>query len=277
MKDITASLIIFNEEIGVVQRAINSFLNTKLDVEILLIDNSDISWSDKQWQDKRITYIFNGKNLGFAAGHNIGIRESQTRGSKYHLVLNPDIYFKEGVLEELFHYMEDHQDVGFILPKVLYPNGSVQHLYKLLPTPFDLLLRRFLPPGFRGIFRKRLEQYELKAMNLEIIQEIPYLSGCFMFLRSRAIEEVGLFDERFFLYLEDVDYSRRFYVKFKNIYYPHVSVFHEHRRVSYKKGKFLWIHMISAIRFFNKWGWIFDKQRHKINKEALESKVVFLT
>lgn len=94
--------------------------------------------------DNKIIYIFNNANLGFGKGHNIALRKSIEENISYHLVLNPDVYFEEGVLEELYNFMEENQDVGLVMPKVLYSDGRLQHLCKLLPTPFDLFGRRFL-------------------------------------------------------------------------------------------------------------------------------------
>ncbi len=270
MKDIIATMTMYGEDVKMLDRAIQSFLDTKLNVEIILVDNSPTDVLRKQWRSHRITYIFNDRNLGFAAGHNVGIRHSFDRGTKYNLVLNPDIYFEYGVLESLFEYMEDNREVGLILPKVLYPDGSIQYLYRLLPTPADLFVRRFFPFPFSLLFKKQSERYQLKNMDLDKIQEVPYLSGCFMFLRNEILRETGLFDEQFFLYMDDVDLSRRVGTKSKNIYYPHVTVYHEHMKTSYKSFKFLKHHLKSASRYFNKWGWFKDEERDAINRAALE-------
>ena len=66
-------------------------------------------------------------------------------GATYHVVVNPDIYFETGVLEKLVSFMNLHKNVGQIMPKVYYPNGELQYLCKLIPTPFDLMFKRFLP------------------------------------------------------------------------------------------------------------------------------------
>ncbi len=269
MKDIIASMTTYNEKPEMLDRAVKCFLDTQLEVEIIISDNSPDSLYRGQWKDERVTYIGNGKNLGFAAGHNVAIRESLERGPRYHLVLNPDIYFEAGALEGLFQYMEANREAGLILPRVLYPDGTIQQLYRLLPTPFDLIVRRFLPGPLGKLFKNRIEQYELKGIDLEKEHEIPYLSGCFMFVRAATFKEVGLFDERFFLYMDDVDLSRRFWVKGKNIYYPGVTIIHEHMRESYKTLRFLKYHMKSAVRYFNKWGWFFDRERREINRRAI--------
>lgn len=269
MKDIFASLVLYNEDPGVVQRAVASFLDTRLDVAITIIDNSADDRLKVYWRhDPRISYHFIGRNLGFSAGHNLGFHESLHLNSRCHLVLNPDIYFEPGVLEALFEYMETHPEAGLLLPKVLYPDGSVQYLYRLLPTPFDLLIRRFLPRFAQKWLKASADRYELKIMNLEQEHEVPFLSGCFMFLRTQAIREVGGFDERFFMYMDDVDLSRRIQQKYKNIYFPYVAIIHEHKRTSYKNWKCLRHHLRSAFLYFNKWGWFIDPERRRINRSA---------
>ncbi|MCP4153337.1 MAG: glycosyltransferase family 2 protein [bacterium] len=270
MKDIIASMTLFSGKVEMLDRAIRSFLDTSLSVHIFLVDNSPTDFFRDKWKDDRITYIFNNKNLGFSGGQNIGLNKSLAAGAKYTLVLNPDIYFEKGVLETLFDFMEKNKETGLVLPKVLYPDGSIQYLYRLLPTPFDLFLRRFLPAPLRKLFKKQLDHYELIGMDLEKTHEIPFLSGCFMFIRSRVLKEVGTFDERFFLYMDDVDLSRRLLQKGKNIYYPGATIIHEHMRSSYKSLKSLKLHTKSAILYFNKWGWFFDKQRRTINEKTVK-------
>jgi GT2 family glycosyltransferase len=162
--------------------------------------------------------------------------------------------------------MEDNKDIGLVMPKVLYPDGSLQYLCKKLPTPFDLIARRFLPSFLKPLFQKRLDIYEFKDQNYNAIMEVPYLSGCFMFIRTGVFKEIGMFDERIFMYIEDIDLCRRIGQKYKTIYYPEAIVYHEFAKESYKSKKLLKIHIDSTIKYFNKWGWFFDKDRKKINE-----------
>ena len=155
MVDLSVSIVLFNNKKEQVEKAINSVLNTSLRVRLFLIDNSaSDNLKSLSNIDNRITYIFNNANLGFGKAHNIAIRKSIEENIPYHLVLNPDIYFERGVLEELYNFMENNLDVGLVMPKVLYPDGKLQYLCKLLPTPFDLFGRRFLnfPPFKRLSF-----------------------------------------------------------------------------------------------------------------------------
>ena len=95
----------------------------------------------------RIRYIHSA-NIGYGGAHNIAMREAVEPGADYHVIVNPDIWFGEGVIEILAAYMDRHPDAGLVAPKTVYPDGETQYLCKLLPTPFDLILRRFLPAGF---------------------------------------------------------------------------------------------------------------------------------
>lgn len=266
MLDITGSIVLYKNNTDLVKEAINSFLATGLNVQLYLIDNSPTDELSVLNTDPRILYIKNDKNVGFGKAHNIALKKA-VEHSKYHLVLNPDIYFPENTLEKLFDYMESNQNVGQIMPKVLYPDGQTQHLCKLLPTPADLFLRRFMP-GLKSA-EKRNHQYELRDSGYNKIMNVPYLSGCFMFLRSSTLKEIGLFDERIFMYIEDADLTRRIHAKYKTLYYPVVHVFHHYAKGSYKNLKLMLYNIHGAIIYFNKYGWFFDSKRKKINKKVI--------
>jgi GT2 family glycosyltransferase len=126
-------------------------------------------------------------------------------------------------------------------------------------------MRRFIPGFLKSRLQLRLDQYELKHKNYDEIMEVPNLSGCFMFLRMDVLRIVGLFDESFFMYLEDTDLSRRINLQFQTIYYPKVSIIHQYEKGSYKSLKLLKYHIVSAFRYFNKYGWFFDTVRTTIN------------
>ena len=206
------------------------------------------------------------KNIGYGAGHNIVIRESK---EKYHLVINSDVDFAEGTLEYLYQYMEENPDVGLCAPKTLYPNGNNQFMCRLLPTPFDLLVRRMLPSF---MFVERRKSYTLYNKCNERLNAPSFL-GCFMLFRRDSLEQIALakngrteyFDERYFLYLEDTDISRRMHRNFRTMFVPEVSITHVHRRASYHSLRLLWVHICSACKYFNKWGWFKDQERDLFN------------
>jgi GT2 family glycosyltransferase len=267
---LATSIVVYDHSYHDIEKTLLSLLCYKKTThKIYIVDNSKHdALKQNIILDEKYNYILSPHNLGYGTANNIAIKKSIEDEIKYHLVLNPDVYFDSGVLETLFEYMESHPEVGLVMPKVLYPDGNTQYLCKLLPTPFDMLLRRFVP--FVSWKEKRNEIYELKFTGYDTEMEVPCLSGCFMFLRVSALQEVGIFDERYFLYGEDTDLSRRIHQRYKTVYLPEISITHVFRKTSYKSLKMTLIHLRSMIQYFNKWGWLFDKERTNINLRTLE-------
>lgn len=254
---ITSCIVLYKNDIKMLKETINSFLETELNVKLYLVDNSPTDELKMLVTDSRIEYIHNPSNPGFGASHNVAIQKANDLQSDYHLVLNPDIYFKQGTLEYLCEFMDSNLEVGHVMPKITYPNGEFQYLCKTNPTFFDLFARGFMPSFLKRIFQKRMDKYEYKDYNYDkIIFDIPYLSGCFMFLRSSVMKKVGFFDDKIFMYLEDADLTRRFLEVSRTAYYPEAHVYHHFAKLTHKKLKFKWITVQSAFIYFNKWGWL---------------------
>ena len=268
---LSASIVLYNTKIDELKRVIDSYFTYTGEKQLFLVDNSptdSLKEIVKIYPNNDIYYIFNNENMGYGKAHNIAIKKSIEQGLSYHIILNPDIIIKKGSLEKLTEYMEQHPEVGNIMPKIIYPNGELQYLCKLLPSPIDLIFRRFIPiKRWKDAINER---YELHSFGYDKIKNIPNLSGCFMFLRTEALKKVGLFDENIFMYLEDIDLNRRIHSKYKTIYYPDAIVIHEHQKESYKNRRLLKAHIQSAIYYFNKYGWLFDKERTTINKNVLK-------
>ncbi|MEN9918133.1 MAG: hypothetical protein RL662_569 [Bacteroidota bacterium] len=263
---ITSSIVTYNTSRNELERLIRCADLSIIDA-IYIIDNSpvDLLKSFVQNLSPKIEYIFNNNNLGYGAAHNIALKKSIELKAKYHIILNPDIYFETHVIHCLKEYMNMNTDVGATMPKVMYPNGELQYLCKLQATPLDLLGRRFIP--LKKYVEKRNYRYELRRSDYNQIMNVPCLSGCFMFLRVSALEDVGMFDDSYFMYCEDFDFYKRIHQKYKTIFYPEVSIVHDHKKESYQNNKMLYMHIKSAIRYFNKWGWFFDRDRRFANKE----------
>jgi GT2 family glycosyltransferase len=207
-------------------------------------------------------------NLGYGAAHNLAWRDLAFAGAPFHVILNPDVLLKSGTLADLAKIMAEMPEAGLLMPRVVYPDGREQRLCKLLPTPFDLFLRRFLGKAGNKFFRGRSEQYELRALDMSIPREVPCLSGCFMFLRTKAIRELGLFDERYFMYMEDVDLCRRIGSRYKTVFYPHISIVHGYAKGSYANLRLTAYHVHSALKYFAKWKWFRDDEREALNRRV---------
>ena len=149
----TGSIVLYKSNAFFVEQIIEDFFRTpsqpqvETDKQLYLIDNSPTDalrfLADLPVGGGRIYYEHQPSNLGFGKAHNIAIRLAHDRGARYHVIINPDVRFDETVLDTLTSYMEAHEEVGLVSPFVSYPDGRPQQLCKLLPRPWDVLLRRF--------------------------------------------------------------------------------------------------------------------------------------
>ncbi|MBF0301947.1 MAG: glycosyltransferase family 2 protein [Desulfamplus sp.] len=118
---------------------------------------------------------------------------------------------------------------------------------------FDTLL----PSAFNQIITKRLDYYEMKDVGYDKVVDVPFISGSFMFAKTSIIKELNGFDERFFMYFEDVDLCRRVRSKARLLYCPDVRVIHRWERASHKSLKWTFVFALSGLKYFYKWGFRF--------------------
>ena len=273
MYDFTACIVTYNTEQEELNRILNCFKKIKLKFKLWISDNSEkdiLRNFIENFSDDRIKYIFNNSNKGFGAGHNIVLQKliEENEKSEFHLMINADVFFEENTIEKIIAYMRKNSDIGQIGPKIYESNGEINRSCRLLPTPLNLIFRRFFP--VKSIVEKMDYSYEMKWYNYKSIIEVPILSGCFIFVRTDILKDIGVFDERYFMYMEDYDLCRRIGKKYKVVFYPKVNIVHKHGKASYKSRKMMIIHIKSAIKYFNKWGWIFDKERKIKNRKCIQ-------
>lgn len=177
-------------------------------IEIIVVDNGSTDGSQKALKETYpdVCLIENGENLGFAKANNIGIARSSGR---YVCLVNSDIIALDSCIDRMVAYMDNHRDVGALGPKTVDENRNLRQNCRRFPTLWNacsdyLFLRRLLPfvPQFSG--------RTLRRSTYEKTHPAEVLSGCFLMVRRKALEEVGLLDERFFFYGEDTDWCKRF-------------------------------------------------------------------
>lgn len=279
---ITASIVTYDHHLLDIEPVLRSIFASPVDI-VWIIDHSEhmfqleeelneftgrVLTGEPQLQEKvangfRIIYLKH-KNNGYGGGNNVALKAAKEMGSKYHLVVNPDIWFGPRVIPALAKYMDDHDDVAQMMPKVLYPNGQVQPLAKMLPAPMDMFGRLCLPKTW---IRKRNSWFEIASSDYRMILNVPYLSGCFMFFRMSAMKEINYFDEHFFMYAEDIDITRRLHKHYKTLYYPHLPIYHKFSRASHRSLWLFYVHTKNIIMYFNKWGWFIDHERTLFNSQ----------
>ncbi|MBI5466277.1 MAG: glycosyltransferase family 2 protein [Candidatus Kerfeldbacteria bacterium] len=196
-------------------------------------------------------------NCGYAAGNNAGLKMAQ---GEYVLILNPDITVLEGKLDQLIRFMDKNSKVGLAGPRLVNPDGSLQYSAYRWPSWWLPLFRR-TPLGSWGWGRRFLEHYQMYDWDHRTNQPVDWLLGACLIVRRSALNKVGLLDERYFLYVEDTDWCRRFWQAGFQVYYiAEVEFVHFHERLSAQASfgglfsRVTWIHIASWLKYFKKWG-----------------------
>jgi N-acetylglucosaminyl-diphospho-decaprenol L-rhamnosyltransferase len=222
--------------------------------EIVVVDNasSDGSAEAAQAFAPGITVIANRRNLGFGRAANQGFQKTS---GEYVLVLNPDVTATPGSLGSMIRFMDGHGDTGLLLPKLLNPNGTVQPSCRTFYTLPVLLLRR-TPLG--AIFRnaRSVRAHLMADWDHARVREVDWGLGAAMLLRRAAIGDGVPFDERFFIYFEDVDLCARLsQAGWKVVYFPEAALIHCHLRQSatgwWNRARFE--HLKSLVKFIRKY------------------------
>ena len=240
MIKISATIVVYNEREDFLVRVIKDFLEIDLEKELVIVDNSpkDTLKTVCQKYDC-VTYIFSGKNLGFGRGHNLGFSKLHVE-SNFHLVINADTYFDSNDIKDFVLWMSNHKDISLAVPQVYFPDGTLQHTIRDIPTPTTLIKRRL------NITKKD----EWQDIEFNDVQEIPFAHGCFFIFPTGVFKSLNGFDERYFMYMEDADICIRAKEFGKTVINPNYKIYHEFAKGSSKSIKLLWWHLVSAFKFF---------------------------
>jgi len=257
------SIIILNyKSRGLLKQCLRGILLQKLTLsyEIIVIDNHSGDGTDEMMRNEfqSIQFIQSGVNGGFAAGNNLGINRSK---GKYVLVLNPDIAVLSNAIERMHQYMEEHKEVGLCAPKLLNPDGTVQTSCRKYQTITTILLRR-TPLGGLPWAKQRLRDFLMLDHDHNKNFPVDWVLGACMMVRRSAMDVVGVMDERFFLYFEDMDWCRRFWQAGFPVHYlgAEAELVHYHQRLSAEnpglRGFLSYptrVHIMSSIKYFSKY------------------------
>jgi GT2 family glycosyltransferase len=250
--DITASIVLYSEDLKELTKTVNCFLDSSLKKKLFLIDNTPNKQFKGVFNQKELQYIAVGKNIGFGAGHNI-IIDKIKNSSKFHLILNPDVSFKKGVIANLISQLENDTTIAMIAPKVLFPNNTHQYSCRRYPFLQELLARRFT--FLKPIFKKVIFKGTYRDRDLSEPFFAEYITGCFHLYNTEDFIKLSGFDERYFLYMEDIDICKKIdLIGKKKLYFPKEEITHVLKQGSSKSFKLFIRHTSSAIKYFLKWG-----------------------
>ncbi len=214
-----------------VQKAID-----QIDAEVWVVDNNSVDGSMEMVASKFpwVKSIVNTQNVGFSRANNQAIRESD---SEYVLLLNPDTVLQEDTLEKCVQYLDLHTDVGGLGVRMIDGKGNfLPESKRGLPTP---KVAFFKMTGLANLFPKSkyFGRYHMKYLSENETHEVEVLSGAFMMMRNETLKKVGLLDEAFFMYGEDIDLSYRIILGgYKNVYFAGTTIIHYKGESTKKKS-----------------------------------------
>lgn len=242
--DLSIIIVSFNVK-NLIKECIESILKTKngFIYEIIIVDNASTDESVEAVKGLRVRglrIIENKKNLGFAKAVNQGIKSAK---GDYILILNPDTKVKTDSLKKILNFAKSHPEVGIVGAKLINPDGSIQPSVYHFPSLKRAFLEFWL--GKKG-------EYEKYAPLTKNPLEVDAVTGAVMLISKRTIEKVGLFDERYFMYFEDLDYCRR--VKragLKVFYFPEAPVLHYHGQSAIKVGNQARKWLVESSKIYN--------------------------
>jgi len=256
------SIIILNyKSLGLVKNCLKAIKDLSLDLnyETIVVDNNSkddsVKYIEENYFDVKL--IKSAKNMGFSGGNNLGIRQAQ---GEYVLILNPDILVLSKAIETMIEFMDQHPQAGICGPKLINPDGSLQYSCSRWPDWHLPFYRRSYFSRTK-IAQNWIDNYLMKDWNHKTDSPIDWLFGACLMIRQVAIKEVGLLDERYFMYMEDLDWCRRFWGKNWEVWYlPQAEVIHYHHRESaigfglsglFKKSSR--VHLASWLKYYLKY------------------------
>lgn len=250
-----------------IRTCLNSILNSDLDglnYEIILVENnSGDDLNELIVNIKNITLIKSKKNLGMGGGNNLGINQAK---GEFILVLNPDTELKNNSIKILLEYLKNNLDVAIVGPKLLNSDMSLQYSCAFFPRPWTPIFRRTFIGRF---FKEHLDWFLMTNFSHNDLLDVDWLMGSCLLIRR---QDFPGFDDRFFMYFEDIDICRQSWHNGKRVVYnPRAEVVHHHSRESANNPWYLGVfknkltreHIKSWVKYFQKWG--LKRFKKKIN------------
>jgi len=217
-----SAIVVTHNAAAWIERSLESLAGTG--AEVIVVDNASTDGTpglvSEKFPDAR---VIEQENKGFGAGNNTGMRAASGR---YYLLLNPDAWLTEGALDKLVAFADEHPDAAVVGPRLLNPDGSLQRSVRGYPSPWRIATEYFFLRKL-GPRTHALNAFFGEQFDHESVRDAEYLFGACLLVRREAVDEVGGFDEDFFLMSEEVDWCYRFReAGWKVLFYPGAEVFH---------------------------------------------------
>lgn len=233
---------------------------TGIDYEIIVADSATEEDTEMLMREEfpSVRFFPFRENVGFKTMVNTSLQEAR---GQYIFLINSDILLTEAVIPQMIDYLKTHPEIGILSPKQLNFNGTLQLSCFRFYRPLTILYRRTWL-GNLPFAKRHLDWFVMADYDKKEPRSVDWVMGSAMLVTQAAVARVGMMDPRFFMYMEDVDWCRRFWEQgLKVVYYPQVSVYHYHGKGSAKGGfigsllfnRLTWYHIKSALQYFWKY------------------------
>lgn len=255
MFDISLSIVSYNNK-HVIEECLDSLYKTQsssLSMQVFIVNNSQTERCDDLEEKYPVKVIQMPKNVGFGKGHNAVLPFID---SKYHAIVNPDIIFTKDIFSKFVDYLDSNPDIGCAAPLMFSENGNQQDVYRRELTLIDFFVR-YIPKFFAKIpfVKKRNNWHLMNDIQRDKPFECEFIQGSFLVFPTALLKSINGFDERYFMYVEDADLCKHIRQTHKVICLPECNVIHKWEKASHKNLKLCRIHLMSLVKYFNKWGW----------------------
>lgn len=225
MKDVSVVIVTYKEGLDVLKACFDSvYAQTGVSFEMIVVDNGASEATRGLLNSyPGAVYLRNSSNRGFAAAVNQGMKRGQGR---YLLLLNPDTSCQDDVFAKMIAHLDVDQEVGIASCVIRYPDGALQESVRRFPGPIDQLLILLKTPHYIKQL-KAIDHYMMRDVDALQTQDVESIMGAFMWIRREVIQKIGWFDERYFIWFEEVDYCKMAFVAgFKIRHYGDIEITH---------------------------------------------------
>ncbi|MDD2757783.1 MAG: glycosyltransferase family 2 protein [Patescibacteria group bacterium] len=270
MKDINIVLVNFlikDDTLNAIASLVQDTASCPFSVQITVADNSRNQDGIKDALAENfplVKYVDCGGNVGFGRGNNIGF---QTTEARYYFALNSDVVIPDNsrTVERLIRFMDEHPKIGCAGPKLVNPDGTLQYTCFRFDLP-SILIKPFKQINWDKKYswiKKHADKLIMKDFNHHATMPVDWVLGAALIVRAEAVKQVGWFDERYFMYMEDCDWCHEFWARGWPVYYVHdIVIRHGLTRNSAKvpgvfrplfKNRLARVHLISWLKYLWKW------------------------
>ncbi|NLO45534.1 MAG: glycosyltransferase family 2 protein [Clostridiales bacterium] len=250
---VTGCIVTHNNE-STIEKTVGSLLSftNGTNFKLFIVDNLSEDGTLPLIKEKfggfdNLEIIESDSNMGFGAGHNSVMPRLD---SKYHLVINPDITIADDVITKMAEYLDKNEDIGLLSPRIRFPDGRDQVLGKRDPKLRYLIASRLRNDSKPGVL---LREYAMLDKDMSRPFDIENATGCFMMVRTEIFKKLNGFDDRYFMYFEDSDFTRTLRNASRAVYYPDAVVYHVWGRESKKNIRLMAVQIKSMLYYFWKW------------------------